>query len=48
MLLEQKDITADSKDIDGRTPFSFAAERGHEVIIKMLEDVAPDSKDSIG
>jgi hypothetical protein len=44
-------ITADSKDKDGRTPLSLAAERGHEAVVRLLVDqydVEPDSKDEGG
>ena len=37
----------DSKDTDGRTPLSWAAERGHEAVVKLLvarDDVEADSK----
>jgi ankyrin repeat protein len=40
---------ADSRDSLGRTPLSYAAERGHETIVRLLlarKDVAIDSKDA--
>jgi len=40
-------IGADSKDEDGRTPLSWAAEEGHEAVVLLLverEDVKADSK----
>ena len=42
---------ADSKDDYGRTPLSWAAERGHEAVVKLLVergDVEADSKDDRG
>jgi ankyrin repeat protein len=44
-------ITADSKDKDGRTPLSLVAERGHEAVVRLLVnqyDVEPDSKNEGG
>ena len=34
--------TADSKDSHGRTPLSWAAERGHEVVVKLLAEKGAD------
>jgi hypothetical protein len=36
LLLGRKDVAADSVDREGRTPLSYAAELGHEAIVKML------------
>ena len=47
-ILLEKGAKADSKDHDGRTPLSWAAESGHEAIVKLLlarEGVDADSKD---
>ena len=41
----------DSKDSEGQTPLSWAAERGHEAVVKLLvdrDDVITDSKDVYG
>jgi hypothetical protein len=40
----------DSRDSNGRTPLSWAAEQGHEKVVKLLlgrEDVSVDSKDCL-
>ena len=44
-------INADSKNNNGRTPLSWAAENGYEAVVKLLverEDVDADSKDRDG
>ncbi|MCJ1247609.1 hypothetical protein MMC30_004824 [Trapelia coarctata] len=50
LLLERKDVAADSKDNNyGRTPLSYAAGNGHEAVVRLLlerKDVAADSKDN--
>lgn len=34
-LLVEKDVEVDSKDSSGRTPPSWAAEKGHETVVKL-------------
>jgi hypothetical protein len=49
MLLQQEGVDADSKNKDGRTPLSFAAEKGNQSVVEMLlqrKDVNVDSKDN--
>jgi ankyrin repeat protein len=36
-LLLEKGADLESKDCSGRTPRSWAAEKGHEAIVKLLE-----------
>ena len=36
LLLLEQGVDADSKDSQGRTPLSYAAERGHEDAVKLL------------
>ena len=46
-----RDIRADLKDSDGRTPLSYAAGSGHEAVVRLLvdrDDVEADSKDEYG
>ena len=50
-ILLEKGAKADSKDSNDRTPLSWAAENGHEAVIKLLlarEGVDAESKDSYG
>jgi len=51
-LVKQDDVMADSKDdMYGQTPLSWAAENGHEAVVKLLVergDVNADSKDNCG
>ena len=50
LLQREVYIDADSKDDDGRTPLSWAAENGHEAVVKLLlatGKVDADSKDNI-
>jgi ankyrin repeat protein len=37
LLVNRDDIEAGSKDRDGRTPLSWAAEYGHEIVVKLLQ-----------
>jgi hypothetical protein len=50
LLFENSKIDADSKSEDGRTPLSWAAENGHEGVVKLLVEkvVVVDSKDESG
>jgi ankyrin repeat protein len=44
-------VDADSKNNDGQTPLSWAAVKGHEVVMKLLLDsgkVNPNAKDNDG
>ena len=50
-ILLEKGAKADSKDNDGRTPLSYAAQSGHEAIVKLLltrEGVDADLKGNDG
>ena len=49
-VLGHEDIDPDSKDTYGRTPLSWAAEKGHEAVVKLLLEKAVDvdSKDRKG
>jgi ankyrin repeat protein len=50
MLLERKDVNPNQADTEyGRTPLSWAAENGHEGVVKMLlerKDVNPNQADT--
>jgi ankyrin repeat protein len=51
LLVKRDDVVVDLKDNDGRTPLSWAAERGHKAVIKLLverDDVVVDLKDNDG
>jgi ankyrin repeat protein len=51
LLLVNKGVEADSKDSRGRTPLSWAAEKGHEAVVWLLlgnKGVKPDSNDLYG
>ena len=51
LFLTRDGVLADSRDNDGRTPLSWAAEAGHLTIIRLLlsrDDVTADSQDSRG
>jgi ankyrin repeat protein len=51
LLVERDNVEADSKDRDGQTLLSLAAERGHEAVVRLLverDDVDPDSRDDEG
>lgn len=36
LLVARDDVKADSKDNDGQTPLSWAVQRGHEAVVKLL------------
>ena len=36
ILLERRDVNPDPSDEGGRTPLSYAAQSGHEGIVKIL------------
>lgn len=49
-LLDTGKAKVDSKDNDGRTPVSWAAEKGHAAVIKLLLEtgkVEVDSKENL-
>ena len=50
LLLAKDGVDPDSKDDEyGQTPLSWAAENGHEAVVRLLlakDGVDPDSKDS--
>jgi ankyrin repeat protein len=49
LLVERDDVEVDSKDDYGRTPLSWAAERGHKAVVQLLVervDVEVNSKDN--
>jgi ankyrin repeat protein len=51
LRLLENEHNADSKDNNGRTPLSWAAENGHEAVVRLLvdrADVDADSKDNYG
>jgi hypothetical protein len=51
ILLKRNDVKADSRDGDGRTPLSYAAQWGRKAVAKFLlerEDVNPESHDENG
>ena len=49
-LLVEKGAELDSKDNDGQTPLSCAADSGHEAVVKLLVEKGAelDSKDNDG
>lgn len=51
IFYSKSNVEADYKDLLGRTPLLWAAERGHETIVKLLlerDDVKADSEDRFG
>ena len=49
MLLEREEVNPDRVDSYGQTPISWATEKGHEGIVKMLSarvEVNPDQADT--
>ena len=51
ILVVRHDIKVNMKDQDGRSPLSYAAEYGSEVVVKMLvsrDDVKVNTKDEAG
>ena len=51
LLLARDGVHPDSKDNDNMTPLAWAAEYGHEEVVKLLlaqPGVDPDSKDNFG
>lgn len=51
MFDSKSDINADLKDARNRTSMSYAAEKGHEAVVKLLltrDEVAADSQDKYG
>jgi ankyrin repeat protein len=49
-LLVEKGADLESKDSDGRTPLSWAAENGYEAVVKLLVEKGADleSRDRVG
>jgi ankyrin repeat protein len=51
MFLARTNVNVDSKDKDGRTPLSFAAEQGNAYTVRLLlarDDVDADLQDEAG
>lgn len=51
LLLERSDVKADSMDDYSRTPLSWAADRGHDAVVRLWlerDDFDADSKDGYG
>jgi len=49
LLMAREDVDVNSKDIDGRTPFSIATKNGHEGVARLLlsqDDLEVNSKDN--
>jgi ankyrin repeat protein len=49
LLLEKDGVDANTKDKNGRTPLSWAAQKGHYAVVKLLlakDGADPDSKDT--
>ena len=50
LLVDRNDVEADSKDKYGRTPLLWAADSGHEAVVKLLidrDDVKADSESNL-
>ncbi|KAK2747592.1 hypothetical protein FQN55_004946 [Onygenales sp. PD_40] len=48
LLIDGNSVDLDCADSRGRTPLSWAAANGHELVVKLLENANLDSRDSFG